>query len=86
MKKGFFLGSSAENCLCWKPDEEVSQLLQRTRLVILSQVGRKGESLGFVRLAGGKRLGDTCYLRFAFTSFDEDRKSYSGEISARIAG
>jgi len=57
----------------------VSQLL-------LLQVGRKGESLGFVRLAGGKRLGDTCYLRFAFISFDEDRKSYSGEISARIAG
>ena len=79
MKKGFFLGSSAENCLCCKPDEEVSQLL-------LLQVGRKGESLGFVRLAGGKRLGDTCYLRFAFISFDEDRKSYSGEISARIAG
>ena len=54
--------------------------------LLLLQVGRKGESLGFVRLAGGKRLGDTCYLRFAFTSFDEDRKSFSGEISARIAG
>ena len=40
--------------------------------LLLLQVGRKGESLGFVRLAGGKRLGDTCYLRFAFTSFDEE--------------